>query len=306
LLDQQNDLTFPLHTLSAIRFTVRNLPDVFNPPADWLRLAVPNTAGDRLIVGNPGSFDVYAGILDSVSTETIAFNVDGEVLPVPRRRVFGLVLHNDSSSFESAPPFATLTLWTGTKGVISDISLNEDELTWKTSSGLTVTTPLNMISEIDFGEKKIAYLTDFEQTRNEFSLPFASNVNPAQFKLLQTFYEGRAKNSSREVVLDGIEYSRGVTLMGKTSLEYRLPKPFAVLKAVVGIEDQFRPYTSANLQILADSQVLGTWELRGDLPSQRIHLNLPQNCRLITIIAEPVPQSNTPTVLTVAEPKLFE
>jgi hypothetical protein len=108
------------------------------------------------------------------------------------------------------------------------------------------------------------------------------------------------------MILDGIAYSRGVTLMGKTSLEYRLPKPFAVLKAVVGIEDQFRPYTSANLQILADSQVLGTWELRGDSASQRIQLSLPQNCRLITIVAEPVPQSNVPAILTIAEPKLFE
>jgi hypothetical protein len=95
-------------------------------------------------------------------------------------------------------------------------------------------------------------------------------------------------------------------LKGKTTLDYLLPKPFASLKAVIGIEDQFCPHTSATLQILANSQMLGTWELRGDSASERIQMNLPQNCRMITIIVEPPPQSNLPAVLTIADPKLFE
>jgi len=305
LLDQPNDLSIPLDTISAVRFSAPTLLDVVNPPADWLRLAVPNTEGDRLIVGSPGSFDVYAGILNNVQTDTIVFDVDGEVLPVPRRKVFGLVLHGEPASPAGVPPLAALTLWTGTRGMISDIQLKENELTWTTTAGLTVAVPLNRVNEIDFGEKGVVYLFDLERVRNEFSFPFASDIKLEQLKLLQTFYESRTK-VSREIMLDGIAYDQGVTLPGRSLLEYHLPKPFAALKAVIGIEDQFRPYSSASLQILADSQVLGTWELRGDSASQRIHLNLPSNCRLITIISEPLPQSNVPTVLTIAAPKLFE
>jgi len=305
LLDQQNDLSIPLDNISAVRFTVRTLLEVANPSADWLRLAVPNTEGDRLIVGSPGSFDVYAGILNNVNADTIAFNVEGEVLPVPRRKVFGLVLHGEPAPPAGTPPLAALTLWTGTRGMISDIRLKEDELTWTTTAGLTVTVPLNMVNEIDFGEKGIVYLFDCERVRNEFSFPTASDINLEKWKLLQTFYESRTK-VSREIVLDGIAYDQGVTLLGRSLLEYHLPKPFFALKAVIGIEDQFRPYASATLQILADSQVLGTWELRGDAAAQRIQCHLPQNCRLLTIIAEPLPQSGMPAVLTIADPKLFQ
>jgi hypothetical protein len=78
------------------------------------------------------------------------------------------------------------------------------------------------------------------------------------------------------------------------------------LRAVIGVEDQFRPYASARLQILADSQSLGTWDIRGDAPAQRISLNLPQNCKLITIIAEPLPQSDVSTVLTITDAKFTE
>ena len=305
LLDQQNDLSIPLENISAVRFAVRSLLETVNSPADWLRLAVPNTAGDRLIVGSPGSFDVYAGILDEVNDETVSFAVDGEVLPVPRRRVFGLVFHGEATPLASTSPLATLSLWTGTRGMVSDIQLKENELIWKTSAGLTVAVPLDMVSDVDFGEQGIAYLFDFERTRKEFTLPFTSDVKLEQLKLLQTFYESRTRNS-RQVMLDGVVYDQGITLHGKTLLEYPLSKPFVSLQAVIGIEDQFRPYASANLQILANSQVLGSWGLRGDGTSQQIHLNLPQNCQLLTIIVEPVPLSNTPSILTIAEPKLFE
>lgn len=316
LLDQQNDLILPLDTISAVRFTVRNLLEVINPPEDWQRLAIPNAGGDRLIVGNPGSFEVYAGILNEISAETISFTVDGETLPVPRRKVYGLVLHGDTPvapavSALATPPLAALMLWTGTLGMASDMQLKDNELTWNTSSGLAVAIPLSMVSEIDFGEKGIAYLVDCEQVRSEFSLPTARSgivpdLKPQPLKLLQTFYESRTKNSTREIVLDGVVYNRGITLLGKSLLEYRLPKSFSALKAVIGIEDQFRPYASADLQILADSQLLGTWRLRGDTASQRIQVNLPQNCQSIIIIAEPSPQSEVPTVLTIADPKVFE
>ena len=305
LLEQQNDLFIPLNDISAVRFAARSLLETRNPPEDWLRLAIPSAGGDKLIVGNPGSFDVYAGILGEVSTETISFAVDGEVLPVPRRRVFGLVLHGDTTPSPSGvPPLATLTLWTGTKGMISDIRLNGNELTWQTTAGLTVTVPLDMVYEIDFGEQGIAYLVDFDQERSEFALPFALASQPEQWRLLQTFFNSRT--SPREVMLDGVVYTRGITLLGKTLIEYRLPKPFASLRGVIGIEDQFRPHASARLQILADSQVLGTWDLRGDRASQRIDLQLPHNCRLISITVEPLPQSGGSTVLTIADPKLSE
>jgi len=309
LLDQQNDLSIPLGTLSAVRFSVRNLLDVVNPPVDWGRLAAPNTEGDRLVVGSPGSFDVYAGILHAVHADTITFDVDGEILPVPRRRVFGLILHGESAPPVATPPLATVTLETGTQGIIADMLLQENELTWTTTAGLTVAVPLGTVNKIDFGDKGRASLFDFERVRTEFSLPLASDIESdiewRQLPFFQTFYESRAE-ASREIVLDGVAYESGVTLFGRTSLEYHLPKPFSALSAVVGIEDQFRPHASTTLQILTDSQVLGTWELRGDAAAQRIHLNLPPNCRLLTITAEPLPQSGVPAVLTIADPKVLE
>jgi len=313
LLEHERYVNIPMGYLSSVRFFVRSLPEVFNPPEDWQRLAVPNAEGDRLVVGNSGAFDVYTGILGEVSHENASFNVDGETLPIPRRRVAGLVFHkrtDGDTGITRTAPLATLTLWGGTQGMVTDIGLNKTEqgqavLTWQTILGWSDSVPLDMVSEIDFGEKGVAYLFDFERTRNDFSVPFASELKAEPLQLLQKFYGSRSK-ASREIVMDDIAYDRGVTLQGKTSLEYRLPKPFASLTAVVGTEDQFRPHSSATLQILADTQLLGTWELHGDAAAQPIQLNLPLNCQNITIMVESVPQSVVPTVLTIVEPKLLE
>ena len=310
LLEQQEEQSILLEHLSAVRFAVGSLPEVINPPADWQRVAVPHADGDRLVIGSPGSFELYAGILGNVNAETVSFNVDGDILPIPRRRVYGIVFHGDIASATYPAPLATLSLWSGTQVMISDIELTAGQygnsgLTLQTTSGLTITIPLDMVSEMNFGESGVAHLFDFERVRNEFSLPIALNMEAESLRLMQTFLESRTR-VSREIVLDGIAYERGVTLKGQVSLEYLLPSPFASLSAVIGIEDQFRPHASATLQILADSQVLGVWELRGDAAARRIHVNLPQNSQRITIIAEPTPQSGVPAVVTITEPKLFE
>ncbi|MCL2004841.1 MAG: NPCBM/NEW2 domain-containing protein [Planctomycetaceae bacterium] len=299
-----NAFSLPLEALSAVRFSVRGLSDVVNPSADWLRLAVPSAEGDKLIVGNPGTFDVYTGILGDVNAETVFFNVDGTVLPIPRHRIYGLVLHGEVPPTTS-PPLATLTHWSGTQGMVSDIRLDGEELTWRTASGLTVSIPLDEVSEIDFGEKGIASLFDFERVHSEFALPFASELGQEHGGLLRTFVESRTR-VSREIVLDGNVYERGVTLQGSATLEYHLPRPFVSLRAVIGIEDQFRPWSSSVLKILADSQVLGTWKLRGDAASQRIEVHLPQNCRTITFVVEPLLRPGTSTILTIADPKVVE
>ena len=302
---QANEISLPLDALSAIRFSVRSLPDVVNPPADWLRLATPSLEGDKLIVGNPGSFDVYTGILGEVNEETVFFTVDGTALPIPRHRIYGLVLHGAPLPATSQPPLATLTLWSGTQGMVSDMRLDGDELIWQTASGLTISMPLDAVHEIDFGEQGIASLFDFERIRSEFSLPLATELVQEHDGLLRTFFESRTR-IPREIVLDGNAYERGVTLKGPAMLEYRLPRPFTSLRAVVGIEDQYRPWASSVFKILADSQVLGTWELRGDSASQRIEVHLPQNSRVITLVAEPLFQTGTPTILTIADPKVVE
>ena len=329
LLEQSNNVSIPLHKLSSVRLTVRSLSDVFMPPEDWLRLSVPHTDGDRLVVGNPGAFDVYSGIFGDVDNDTVQFDVDGEVLPIPRRRVFGLVFHavteGGASSMQPAvaPALGTLTLWTGTQGIFSDIDMKDSELTWQTPSGVSFTTTLDMVNEIDFGQQGVGYLFDFERKRSEFTLPIElhhkSQTNESQtglehLQFLQTFYEGRT-NDKREIVMDGVAYNRdsagrAITLQGRTLLEYHLPdpsgQPYVSLSAIIGIEDQFRPNAASVFRLLADSQVLGEWVLRGDAAAQSIQLSLPLDCRVITIFSEPVVSLGMPTVLTIAEPKLFE
>lgn len=88
------ELILPIAAIDSIRFDIKNLAELDAMPEDWRAMTSKSGhQGDRLVVGQPGALDGYDGIVLEIQPETILFSVDGETLPVPRRRVFGLVLH---------------------------------------------------------------------------------------------------------------------------------------------------------------------------------------------------------------------
>ncbi|MGL4593538.1 MAG: NPCBM/NEW2 domain-containing protein [Thermoguttaceae bacterium] len=88
-----NSVQIPIHLIRSIRFSISDHNSVALLPADWQKFHAENDMrGDRLVIGKPGSLDVYYGILSEITDTTVQFIVDGELLPVPRRKVFGLLL----------------------------------------------------------------------------------------------------------------------------------------------------------------------------------------------------------------------
>ncbi|MDR1964765.1 MAG: hypothetical protein LBQ50_13410, partial [Planctomycetaceae bacterium] len=165
------EITLPLEQLLAARLVVKGLKEVTASPEDWQKLAASSgqaETGDRIVVGQPGSLDIYVGILAEVGKETISFIVDGETLPVPRRKVFGLLFHSpqdkDKTKTSSLlPRLGSLTLWNGT--IISIHSLKSDEngkWNWTSISGVSGMLFPEEIDELDLGQKNAFYLTDLK------------------------------------------------------------------------------------------------------------------------------------------------
>ncbi|MDR2117562.1 MAG: NPCBM/NEW2 domain-containing protein [Planctomycetaceae bacterium] len=169
------EITLPLEQLRAVRLIVKGLNEVTISPEDWQKYAAQSghtETGDRIVVGQSGSLDVYTGILKEVGKDTISFIVDGETLPVPRRKVFGLLFHSlqdvslqDLQNTAQTPqtPFGLLSLWNGTILHLHTLKLNENgQWSWTTVSGVTGVLTSEEINELDFGRKNAFYLTDLQ------------------------------------------------------------------------------------------------------------------------------------------------
>lgn len=204
-LDQE-EWTFPLTSIDSVRFDVKAYVDLDAPPEDWSQLTVrAERAGDRLIVGKPGSLDGYDGIVIEIGTDTISFSVDGETLPVPRRRVFGLLLHTPPVPVtdQQKPAFSgTLTFWNGTRIALRSFEIldgespeSEKRLSWTSLSGIVGTDPLSRIDKLSFGRDDVLFLAECSPSRIEQSLLFDWETLPAgpssPREMLRTFRVGR-------------------------------------------------------------------------------------------------------------------
>ena len=214
----QGELTLPLGLLVAVRLTVADIAQVFDSPSDWEKLiAKPTTKGDRLVVGTVGSLDGHEGILNEIGSETIRFTVDGETLPVPRKKIFGLVFHQPEQP-KPERPFARLTCWNGTFLAISTLELaaasplpeEEGGVVWTTSAGAEGRLRLEDIDEIVFETTGTTFLSELTPSRIEQELPFVWEkreiTDTSPLALFQRFQANRL-HQDREVpppILDGL------------------------------------------------------------------------------------------------------
>lgn len=200
LLDER-EISVPVDGIVSARLGVKGFSAVIAPPADWNRLSASSDKGDRIIVGQPGSLDVYEGILSEVGEETVSFIIDGETLPVPRRKVFGLVFHAAAETQpNSSEVIGTLTLRDG--GLVRFVSLvmnEEGRIRWTSRQGLEGTSDFEEIDVVDFSRNHSVFLVDLQPIRIEHSLLFdrtkkadqAEKQTPSDF--LRNFRTNRIK-----------------------------------------------------------------------------------------------------------------
>ncbi len=265
-----NELSIPLDTMASVRLAAKNAAEVSVPPEDWLRLAGASTAspkqGDRVVIGRPGTLDFYDGILAEVAPETISFIIDGETLPVPRRKVYGLLFYTAKNTPEKngttvpSSDSGVLTLYDGCRIRLKNVTLDAGGLlAWTGLTGASGTVALEEIDSVDFSRTNAIFLADLKPFRVEQSLLFDAGPEqddtPAFSTTLKNFRTNRmlgttveeplgvSGRSAREnalpersmpglggVQLDGVSYASGLSIPARTVLEYALPEPFSKLR----------------------------------------------------------------------------
>lgn len=200
------ELTLAFDLLDSIRFDVKNQNEVFDPPGHWQKLATAQgRPGDRLIVGRGETLDGYDGVVLEIAPETVSFSVDGETLPVPRRRVYGILFHTvNVAAMPSAAAAGRLTLWTGSRISFrsANFSPEDQRIHWISISGLEGSSALTEIDQMVFGQKEVVYLADMKPQQIRQSLSFdwekKSAAADSPLEMLRTFRANRMPVGKQE------------------------------------------------------------------------------------------------------------
>ena len=145
----------PVHGVAAVRFQ----PLAAATAGEWTRLLKMKTSGDLLVVAREGIVDYHQGTVRDVTDKTVEFDLDGEVVPVPRTKVFGLIYH--AADQERAEPLCWITDAGGSRWAAQSLSL-AGNLQWTTVAGASASCPLDQVVQIDLSRGKIVYLERLE------------------------------------------------------------------------------------------------------------------------------------------------
>jgi hypothetical protein len=261
----------PARKIRSVRFAAAE-PLEPKLAKQWAEITVSKAAGDLLVVRKNDAFDYLEGVIKDLDGESCQFELEGEVIPVKRAKIAGLV-YALSVGGESPEPLGKLLTTDGAKLQLRSLELAGEQLKIETPGGTAFELPLAEVVRFDFSSGKIAYLSDLEPENAAFT-PLIGFAQPPQGLLGYFDYRRDVGFDQNPLKLDGKEFRKGLSLASRTELVYKLPGKFRVFRASAGIDDTTRETGSVRLEIKGDGKVLWEGDVRGDEPAQQLELEI--------------------------------
>jgi hypothetical protein len=277
-LCDDSTIELPTAALATVRF--QDAPE--DAAAEWSRIVAMQHTTDVLVVVSGETLDYHRGVLHGVTDSTIEFDLDGDILPVPRSKVYGLIYYHRLND-DAVEPICRIVDTAGSRWSVETFEWG-NELSWTTPDGIKRTQPLTSISEIDFSSGRIVFLSDLNPESVTYTPYFGSaEVLP----LLGEFFTLREDRGLRSEMLQlgSKQYTKGLAMHSRTEVVYRLSDRFRRFRAVVGIDDAVRPSGNVRLAIYGDDRVLLQKDIAGTDPPEEIELDI-TGVRRIRILAD--------------------
>jgi len=164
------DLNLSAKSISHIRFSATDKKlDLL-----WKQLTQREIRQDLVVVRKGDVLDFLEGVVGDVSENEIKFLLDGDELPVPRDRVFGVIYFRQRTE-SSRKPICEIRGAGSDVLNVSQLAFNGQQVQARLVSGNQVAVPVNKLSGIDFSLGKISYLSDLEPRDVKYT-PFFNDV----------------------------------------------------------------------------------------------------------------------------------
>jgi len=240
--------------------------------AAWNELLSREVRDDLVVVRKGDALDHVAGVVSTIDETTVQLLLDGSPVPIPRERVFGVILAGAESP--RVPPVGRLELMNGDRlAVSSGLSLtdnqrSETQVQWGFTcefAGVGGFIAAEDVARIDFSLGKVLYLVDEEPT--EVAYP-----TEHELFLLDVWKYRKGVNSYSDPLQIGRRtYPRGLWIHSGTKLSYRLGREYRHFRAIAGIAEGLGQSCdpTVGLVIRGDGQELYSETIsRGDQPRE--------------------------------------
>ena len=283
----------------------------------WATFLQRESEKDLLVVAKRDGtgLDFLAGVVTSIGAEKIEFLLDGENVPVPSARVYGVVFAKAAAEgSEQAGTKSTIrvTSVSGDFLAAKSVSLDNEKLQIESAWGQSLTVPLEQIQKIDLSGGRVQFLSDLESLEERFDGVdlegdlLSGLTDKEQQKLLFGPRRDTTMERHSKIRLRGREYSRGLCIHSRTEISWALDQQFSSLDCIAGIDDEvaFNGLYKVGLKISGDDRVL--FEQIIATTDEPISLHLPvDGVSTLTILVDFGDKDSTCDWLDLADARLI-
>ncbi|MCA9073786.1 MAG: NPCBM/NEW2 domain-containing protein [Planctomycetaceae bacterium] len=217
--------------------------------AAWEAFLSRESQDDLIVIRKGDALDHVAGVVSTISDDSIGLLLDGRAIDLPRSRVFGIIYA--SSEVPASSPLCVVEFTDSQRLAAVDMAFADDKLSLTTSEGQVFSLATDAIKRIDFSLGKIMYLSQTEP---------ASVKYPTDHPLyLEAVWKYRRGQNSRgaSLQLGGRQYDNGIWVHSGTVLRYRLGRQYRRFQSLMGIDEDLGDCApQLGLVIRGDGRVL--------------------------------------------------
>lgn len=235
--------------------------------AAWETLLARPLRNDLVVVRKGDALDHVEGVVGTINAESVTLLLDGQSIPIPRSRVFGIIYTGDAAV--SQRPLCRFDLLDGERLVALAAKLEGSDFQVRLAADAEVTITGDFVERIDFSLGKIRALSDFE--------PIAVNYPPGLTPELASVWRFRRGRNSRgqPLLLGGRSYDEGLWIHSGTTLRYRLGREYRRLQGLTGIDEDIGECNPrVGLVIRGDGRVLLDVQLQRGEPVRELDVDV--------------------------------
>ncbi len=277
----------------------------------FAEIASRKASGDQIVIRRgEQTVDSLAGIIRDITTESVQFEIDGELRPVSMKRVFGLVFYQPVGR-ELKKSACVVADSLGMKIPAASLKFAGEKVTITTPAGLDFSRSLDALARIDFAASKTMFLGDIKpelvewkplvgESTAELALLFQPRVDRALFGgPLQLPRDDAGRHAP------AWPYAKGIAIHSRTKLVYRLPRSFRAFTATAGIDSRVRPAGNVRLVIDGDDKQLFAGTLSGKDSPVALSLDV-QGVKRLTVLVDFGEDLDVADHLNLCDAKLVE
>lgn len=262
----------------------------FRPPAEaldaqWQDIVDGQSHGDVIVLRRSDTaLDQLEGVFGHVTEETVEFEYDGELIPVKRTKLEGMVYHH-ALGRELADPVCVVQELGGTLWHAETIELRGGGLEIVTPAGVRCRVPWEQVARIDYSSSNVRYLSDLEFELVECTPYIGSRLSATQLTPLYAPYRDSSFEGEGLWLADGENvqrYQKGLAIHSRSEVVFRLTEPHRKLQAVAGIDSRLQGRGHLLLIIEGDGDELFRREISGEDAPLRLDLDI-EGARRLTI-----------------------